>query len=154
MLGGGDLKPESQLLLVEKILKSLNRIFSLFMRRTSLTFGQNGDEVKPHNEWNKTTFWRRTTHTFPVVHRQAERLKEIQTVVILIVILDIHLGRWPLNFCPKLINITKVNMQIFNFWQNSRPLWLLFSLEYKSRDSYSRLIEFSPKFFYSNLDFE
>ena len=31
---------------------------------------------------------------------------------------------------------------------------LLFSLEYKSRDSYSRLIEFSPKFFYSNLLFE
>ena len=31
---------------------------------------------------------------------------------------------------------------------------ILFSLEYKSRDSYSRLIEFSPKFFYSNLVFE
>ena len=27
--------------------KSLNRIFSLFMRRTNLTFGQNGDELKP-----------------------------------------------------------------------------------------------------------
>ena len=36
---GGDLNPleQSQLLL----------IFSLFMRRTNLTFGQNGDEVKP-----------------------------------------------------------------------------------------------------------
>ena len=30
---------------------------------------------------------------------------------------------------------------------------VLFSLEYKSRDSYSRLIEFSPKFYYSNLVF-
>ena len=45
--------------------------------------------------------------------------------------------------------------------RDARPprdiLWhmrLLFSLEYKSRDSYSRLIEFSPEFFYSNLDFE
>ena len=40
MLGGGDLNPleQSQLILVEK---------SLFMRRTNLTFGQNGDEVKP-----------------------------------------------------------------------------------------------------------
>ena len=39
MLGGGDLNPleQSQLLL----------IFSLFMRRPNLTFGQNGDEVKP-----------------------------------------------------------------------------------------------------------
>ena len=27
--------------------KSLNHIFSLFMRQTNLTFGQNGDEVKP-----------------------------------------------------------------------------------------------------------
>ena len=40
MLGGGDLNPQeqSQLILVEK---------SLFMRRINLTFGQNGDEVKP-----------------------------------------------------------------------------------------------------------
>ena len=40
MLGGGDLNPleQSQPLLVEK---------SLFMGRTNLTFGQNGDEVKP-----------------------------------------------------------------------------------------------------------
>ena len=35
-----------------------------------------------------------------------------------------------------------------------REISLLFSLEYKSRDSYSRLIEFSPKFFYFNLVFE
>ena len=31
---------------------------------------------------------------------------------------------------------------------------LLFRLEYKSWDSYSRLIEFLPKFFHSNLVFE
>ena len=30
---------------------------------------------------------------------------------------------------------------------------ILFSLEYKSQDSYSRLIKFSPKVFYSNLVF-
>ena len=33
-------------------------------------------------------------------------------------------------------------------------LRVLFSIEYKSRDSYSRLIEFPPNFFYSNLVFE
>ena len=37
-------------------------------------------------------------------------------------ILDIHLGGWPLHFWPKwVINIIKLSMQIYSFWQNSRP---------------------------------
>ena len=36
--------------------------------------------------------------------------------------LDIHLGGWPLHFWPKwVINIIKLSMQIYSFWQNSRP---------------------------------
>ena len=36
--------------------------------------------------------------------------------------MDIHLGGWPLHFWPKwVINIIKLSMQIYSFWQNSRP---------------------------------
>ena len=35
---------------------------------------------------------------------------------------DIHLDGWPLHFWPKwVINITKWSIQIYSFWQNSRP---------------------------------
>ena len=37
---------------------------------------------------------------------------------------------------------------------NGKNLLILFRLEYKSQNFYSRLIEFSSKFFYSNLVFE
>ena len=36
--------------------------------------------------------------------------------------LDIHLDGWPLHFWPKWVtNIIKLSMQIYSFWQNSRP---------------------------------
>ena len=50
----------------------------------------------------------------------------------------------------SLQQLLSINLQ----YQNSEKTPILLSLEYKSRDSYSRLIEFPPKFFYSNLDFE
>ena len=51
--------------------------------------------------------------------------------------LDIHLGGWPLHFLSKLvINITKWSMQIYSFWQNSRPqrpktalFWVIIEIE-------------------------
>ena len=48
-----------------------------------------------------------------------------------------HLGGWPLHFWPKwVINITKWTMQIYSFWQNSRPqrpktalFWVIIKIE-------------------------
>ena len=49
----------------------------------------------------------------------------------------IHLDGWPLHFWPKwVINITKWSMQIYSFWQNSRPqrpkralFWVIIEIE-------------------------